>query len=57
MGRLLTAHELAEALNLSVETIWRYTRQKKILFMELSKSLSPTGMKKTKREKFSRFFL
>ncbi|RNC63196.1 MAG: hypothetical protein AWM53_01582 [Candidatus Dichloromethanomonas elyunquensis] len=35
MGKLLTAQELAEMLNLSVETIWRYTRQKKIPAVEL----------------------
>lgn len=35
MDKLLTAQELAEILNLSVETIWRYTRQKKIPVMEL----------------------
>ena len=35
MGNLLTAHELAKVLNLSVETIWRYTRQKKIPMVEL----------------------
>ncbi|MCO5387452.1 MAG: helix-turn-helix domain-containing protein [Desulfosporosinus sp.] len=28
MKKLFTAQELAEMLNLSVETIWRYTRQK-----------------------------
>ncbi len=32
---LITAHELARALDLSVETIWRYTREKKIPFVEL----------------------
>ncbi len=32
---LITAHKLAEALNLSVETIWRYTREKRIPFIEL----------------------
>lgn len=37
MGKLLTAQELAEILNLSVETIWRYTRQKKIPMVELGK--------------------
>ncbi len=37
MEKLLTAHELAEALNLSVETIWRYTRQKRIPVIELGK--------------------
>lgn len=31
----ITAHVLADALNLSVETIWRYTREKKIPFVEL----------------------
>ncbi|MEW6244499.1 MAG: Uma2 family endonuclease [Bacillota bacterium] len=35
MERLLTAHELAEVLNLSVDTVWRYTRQKKIPVVEL----------------------
>jgi len=35
MGKLLTAQELAEVLNLSVETIWRYTRRKKIPTVEL----------------------
>jgi Uma2 family endonuclease/predicted DNA-binding transcriptional regulator AlpA len=32
---LITAQALAEALDLSVETIWRYTREKKIPFIEL----------------------
>lgn len=32
---LLTAQALAEALNLSVETIWRYTREKRIPYVEL----------------------
>lgn len=32
---LITAHGLAEALNLSVETVWRYTREKRIPFIEL----------------------
>lgn len=35
MEKLLTAQELADILSLSVETIWRYTRQKKIPFIEL----------------------
>lgn len=35
MERLLTAYELAETLNLSVETVWRYTRQKKIPVIEV----------------------
>lgn len=35
MGKLLTAQELADMLNLSVETVWRYTRQKKIPVVEL----------------------
>lgn len=35
MEKLFTAQELAEILNLSVETIWRYTRQKKIPTIEL----------------------
>jgi excisionase family DNA binding protein len=29
-NQLLTAHQLAESLNLTVDTIWRYTREKKI---------------------------
>lgn len=33
---LITAKELADELNLSVDTIWRYTREKKIPFVELS---------------------
>ncbi|MBS4032205.1 MAG: Uma2 family endonuclease [Clostridiales bacterium] len=37
MEKLLTAQELADILNLSVETIWRYTRQKKIPVIELGK--------------------
>lgn len=37
MAKLLTAQELAEALSLSVDTIWRYTRQKKIPVVELGK--------------------
>jgi excisionase family DNA binding protein len=32
---LITAQDLAEALNLSVETIWKYTREKKIPCVEL----------------------
>jgi len=32
---LITAQALAEALDLSVETIWRYTREKRIPFVEL----------------------
>ncbi|MDO9535737.1 MAG: helix-turn-helix domain-containing protein [Bacillota bacterium] len=35
MGKLLTAQELAEILSLSVDTVWRYTRQKKIPVVEL----------------------
>ncbi len=35
MKKLLTAHELAEILDLSVETIWRYTRQEKIPVIKL----------------------
>ncbi|MCB8815017.1 Uma2 family endonuclease [Desulfosporosinus shakirovi] len=35
MEKLYTAQELADMLNLSVETIWRYTRQKKIPTIEL----------------------
>ncbi|SHN57399.1 Uma2 family endonuclease [Desulfitobacterium chlororespirans] len=37
MGSLLTAQEVAEMLNLSVDTVWRYTRQKRIPVMELGK--------------------
>ena len=32
---LMTARELADELNLSVDTIWRYTREKRIPFVEL----------------------
>jgi excisionase family DNA binding protein len=35
MKKLLTAPELAEILSLSVDTVWRYTRQKKIPVVEL----------------------
>jgi excisionase family DNA binding protein len=35
MEKLLTAQELAEILNLAVDTVWRYTRQKKIPVVEL----------------------
>lgn len=34
-NELITAHALAAALNLSVETIWRYTRENKIPYIEL----------------------
>lgn len=34
-NELITAHALAAALNLSVETIWRYTRENKIPYTEL----------------------
>lgn len=34
---LITAHALAEALDLSVETVWRYTREKKIPYLELGR--------------------
>ncbi|AZO93729.1 Uma2 family endonuclease [Halocella sp. SP3-1] len=34
---LITAQDLAESLDLSVETIWRYTREGKIPFIELGK--------------------
>jgi len=37
VGKLLTAHELGKELNLSVETVWRYTRQKKIPVIVLGK--------------------
>lgn len=33
--KLITAQALSEALELSVETIWRYTREKKIPYIEL----------------------
>lgn len=33
--KLLTAQALAEALDLAVETVWRYTREKRIPFIEL----------------------
>lgn len=32
---LLTAHELAKILGLSVETVWRYTREKRIPYLEV----------------------
>ena len=32
---LVTAHALAEILDLSVETIWRYTRENRIPYIEL----------------------
>ncbi len=34
-NELITAHALAEVLGLSVETIWRYTREEKIPFVKL----------------------
>ncbi|QTL96674.1 helix-turn-helix domain-containing protein [Iocasia frigidifontis] len=34
---LITAQDVAESLDLSVETIWRYTREGKIPFIELGK--------------------
>ena len=37
MKELLTAQELSEILNLSVDTIWRYTREKRIPAIELGK--------------------
>jgi Uma2 family endonuclease len=36
-GTLITAQALADALDLSVETIWRYTREKQIPFVVLGK--------------------
>jgi len=33
MEKLLTAQELAEILGLSVDTIWRYTRQKGLFYI------------------------
>ena len=35
MEKYLTAYELAELLHLSVETIWRYTRENKIPVIKL----------------------
>lgn len=35
--KLITAQDVASALDLSVETIWRYTREKKIPCLELSR--------------------
>lgn len=35
MKKLLTAYEMADILDLSVETIWRYTRQEKIPVIKL----------------------
>ena len=40
MGRseeLITAQELADALSLSVDTIWRYTREQRIHFVEIGR--------------------
>ena len=34
--RLITAQELADILKLSVETIWRYTRESRIPYIQLS---------------------
>jgi excisionase family DNA binding protein len=34
---LVTAQELADALSLSVDTIWRYTREKRIPYVEIGK--------------------
>lgn len=34
-GELITAHELARSLGLSVDTIWRYTREKRIPCVEI----------------------
>lgn len=34
-NNLVTAHTLADALNLSVDTIWRYTRENKIPYIRL----------------------
>ncbi len=33
--KLLTAKDLAESLGLSIETIWRYTREKRIPYLEM----------------------
>jgi len=37
VGKLLNAHGLAKELNLSVQKVWRYTRQKKIPVIVLGK--------------------
>ena len=37
MKELLTAQQLSEVLNLSVDTIWRYTRQKRIPAIQLGR--------------------
>ncbi len=34
-NKLITAQELADSLSLSVDTIWRYTREKRIPFVEI----------------------
>lgn len=36
-GELITAQELADSLSLSVDTIWRYTREKRIPYVEIGK--------------------
>jgi len=36
-GELVTAQELADSLSLSVDTVWRYTREKRIPFVEIGK--------------------
>lgn len=35
VGELITARELARSLKISVETIWRYTREKRIPYVEV----------------------
>jgi excisionase family DNA binding protein len=34
---LITAKELSDSLSLSVDTIWRYTREKRIPYVEIGK--------------------
>jgi len=36
-GELVTAQELAASLSLSVDTVWRYTREKRIPYVEIGK--------------------
>jgi len=38
-NELVTAHVLADTLNLAVDTIWRYTREKKIPYNTVTASL------------------
>ncbi len=34
---LITAQELADSISLSVDTVWRYTREKRIPYVEIGK--------------------